>query len=558
MGRHSDGKPNYRVAKGPLIVVLVAILVGAMIFAWFALRASEREELGAGGKCVKGDLTLVVTADPAVAGAVRDKVNEWAATEPVVRDYCVRPQVTVNGSQQILDVIREQGDGGGAGGAGGFKPVLPAVWVPADDSFVEAARGAGTVGADGDIARFAPEPVGLAVRSDRAPELEGKSWTDLAGTEGLIIATPGGSDAVTSSIVNARLAPDAAPGDLIGVSEPRLAAGGRFTSEALLGQLANGTAEGYAAVAATKSMVDAAAKSGAQGLTFLSPEGSPSLSAPMVAFTSGGPIDETNARAAADLVKFARKNGVDADGPDGGGEGAAGPLAGPAGEIVPGVAARKTDPGAGAPIDSPAPAPEGAPGGDPGAAPPAPAIEPAGSTLVLLDTSAGVDLEPVRATLTPLLGQAAEGEGRRVALWNYSSPMSPGVTSPVRPNVLFGPGAKDRSIEMLGQFGTGGDPWLWRSIGPAVEYAAEAWAPGVANRVVLVTTGRDATEDDARAAIDGIRAAATTDRAVRVDVVIIGEDATGGALHRLASETGGAVHVAGADLHGALVAAMGL
>ena len=43
-----------------------------------------------------------------------------------------------------------------------------------------------------------------------------------------------------------------------------------------------------------------------------------------------------------------------------------------------------------------------------------------------------------------------------------------------------------------------------------------------------------------------------------VDVVIVGEDATGGDLAALASATGGSVRVAGEDLTAALVAAMGL
>ena len=76
--------------------------------------------------------------------------------------------------------------------------------------------------------------------------------------------------------------------------------------------------------------------------------------------------------------------------------------------------------------------------------------------------------------------------------------------------------------------------------------------------MVLVTTGADATGDDAGAAIDRIAAAAGTDRPVRVDVVIVGEDATGGDLAALASATGGSVRVAGEDLTAALVAAMGL
>lgn len=169
-----------------------------------------------------------------------------------------------------------------------------------------------------------------------------------------------------------------------------------------------------------------------------------------------------------------------------------------------------------------------------------------------------MDIGAVRTALTPLLDRAIDGEGRRVALWNYSSPMSEGVTSPVRPNVRFGAGAKDRSAEVLAQLGTGGEPWLWRSVGPAVDYVAETHSAGVANRVVLVTTGADATGDDAGAAIDRIAAAAGTDRPVRVDVVIVGEDATGGDLAALASATGGSVRVAGEDLTAALVAAMGL
>ncbi len=539
MGRHSDGQPNYRVAKGPLILLLVAILVGALVFAWFALRASDRDALGAGGNCVKGDLTLVIAADPAVAGLVRDDADAWAATDPVVRDYCVRPQVTVNGSQQILDAIRDHGADAGEG-ASGIKPVLPAVWVPADDSFIEAARDAGVVGVDGETARFDPQPVGLAVASDRAADLEGKGWEDIDGADDLVIATPGGPDAVVSSVVNARLMPNAGAPERLAASEGRITAGGSLTSEALLGQLAKGTAEGYDAVSATQSMVDAATKNGSEGLSFISPDGSPALSAPMVAFTSGGPIDETNARAAAEFVEFAREDGgADADDPGDG----PGPLDGAAGEILPDIAARGTDPTAGAPTEAPEQPT---------------ATEPAGSTLVLLDTSSGMDIGAVRTALTPLLDRAIDGEGRRVALWNYSSPMSEGVTSPVRPNVRFGAGAKDRSAEVLAQLGTGGEPWLWRSVGPAVDYVAETHSAGVVNRVVLVTTGADATGDDADAAIDRIAAAAGTDRPVRVDVVIVGEDATGGDLAALASATGGSVRVAGEDLTAALVAAMGL
>lgn len=538
MGRHSDGKPNYNVAKGPLILLLAVILIAALVFAWLQVRDSRKEEDAGGKNCVKGDLTLSVAADPAVAGLVRGLVDDWAATSPVVRDYCVRPQLAVNGSEQILGEIRSRGEGGDdePGGPGGFRPVVPAVWAPADTSYVDLARDTGVVGVDGENAAVDAGPVGLAIPAERAADLQAKSWPELAAQADLPVATPGGPDAVVSAIVNAQLT----PGDSAAVetaAAPRLAAAGDMTSETLLKNLADGKADGYAAVAATKPMVDAVDASGAH-LAFISPQGSPTLTAPLVAFGSGGPIDETMARAGADFVKWARKSG-------GAGDAAAGPeqpgpLGGVVGEILPGIAAHRSDPGAGT------------------TAPEEPAPAPAGSTLVLLDTSEGVDLDAVRGALDPLLGPAGTGDGRRVALWNYSSPMSPGVANPVRANVLFGDGSAERSADVLGTLGTGGQPWLWRSVQSAVDYAAEAWVPDVANRVVVVTSGRDDSGDDAAAAVDRIREAATTDRPVRVDVVVLGDDATDGALRRLAEETGGSFRVAGADLAGALTAAMGL
>lgn len=563
MGRHSDGKPNNRVAMGPLIMLLAIIVIAAAIFAWFAVRDSRDASVGStGGQCAKGDLTFVVSADPASISSARDQVKAWGDTNPVVRDYCVRPQLTVAGSEKVLADL----DAVAGGGADAVAPVLPTVWAPADASFVDRARDSGVVGIGDDRIELPPEPAGIAVRDDVAADLAGATWSDIAGRPDFTVATPGGTDAVVSSVVNAQLNPEADADALRAAAEPRINAAGDYTSDSLMGQLASDTARGFSAVAATESMVEMAEQAIGEGLTFIElaePAGSASFHAPMVAFTSGGPIDETAARAAAEFIDFAKDNAADGSGSgsdSGAGDdtgSAASPLEGAAGAILPDLAARQSNPLA----EPPAPGPAEAAG--PGAATPGATAAPGaaaapGSTLVLLDASTATDLPAVREAIIPLLDRAADGEGRRVALWNFSSPVSAGVTSPVRPNVYFGPGDLDASKRVLGQIGTVGEPWLWRSIVPAHQYARDTWVPDVTNRVVLVTSGSDATGDDPAAAIEAIKVANGEGRPVRIDVVTVGEDTTGSALRDLAAATGGSVYPANGDLSAALSRALGL
>ena len=215
----------------------------------------------------------------------------------------------------------------------------------------------------------------------------------------------------------------------------------------------------------------------------------------MVAFTSGGPIDETNARAAAEFVEFAREDGgVDAAEP-GDDSAAASPLDGAAGELLPEIAARQTNPAAGAATDVPESA-AGEPGAERGddagsdrAAPAddAAATEPAGSTLVLLDTSEGMDLDAVRGALTPLLDRAIDGEGRRVALWNYSSPMSR----------AYQPGASQRPFRRGRRGPVGGGAGATRHRRRAMDGVRRASGRPVAGRIRRRRrawyTGADAT-----------------------------------------------------------------
>ncbi|WP_055121947.1 VWA domain-containing protein [Corynebacterium oculi] len=107
-------------------------------------------------------------------------------------------------------------------------------------------------------------------------------------------------------------------------------------------------------------------------------------------------------------------------------------------------------------------------------------------TLFLLDTSEGMapQLDAARAALTA----EAQANGQPVALWNYSSPLNPGVTRPWRDNVPFGP-AQDIEPVLQG-FGTGGIPLTRTSVLAALRTAAEqAQSTGQPTRVVLFTSG---------------------------------------------------------------------
>src|SRR5699024_7498495 len=87
---------------------------------------------------------------------------------------------------------------------------------------------------------------------------------------------------------------------------------------------------------------------------------------------------------------------------------------------------------------------------------PAPAADSA-DTLILLDTSAGLagQFDQVTGALANT-AHALGADGKAVALWNYSSPLNPGVTVGYRDNLGFGSG--DEAADTIKAFGTGGEP----------------------------------------------------------------------------------------------------
>ena len=169
---------------------------------------------------------------------------------------------------------------------------------------------------------------------------------------------------------------------------------------------------------------------------------------------------------------------------------------------------------------SPAPAP--APEAQPQAA--ASAVTSA-NTLFLFDTSAAMaqasdDGRTWFQVVSNAIAQAVPmvGAQHQVALWNYSSPLNPGVKKGWRENVRF---ASSMTNEQIGNtaigFTTGGVPQTRAATVAAVNYATSyAKESGQPARVVLITTGTSDLGD-----MSAVTQALSAAKAAKVELSVV-------------------------------------
>ncbi|AKE41176.1 putative secreted protein [Corynebacterium kutscheri] len=167
--------------------------------------------------------------------------------------------------------------------------------------------------------------------------------------------------------------------------------------------------------------------------------------------------------------------------------------------------------------------------------------QPVTDTLYLFDTSASMGT--VFETTAQAIADAALAIGAQnhpVALWNYSSPLNPGVTQGWRVNVAFSNGAGgNEAATAVTRFGTGGMSYTRSSLHAALSSAsAQAQETSRPVRVVLVTTGTDDT-DDLSTSTQTAQAAG-----VILDVVHIGTGEQDTAVATAAQELKGNVYLA--------------
>lgn len=163
------------------LVTVVVVVAAVILWRFFGDALSDRSSLAA-GRCVEGDTTVAVLADPAIAdtlGPLAEKFNETASP---VADHCVAVSIQAADSTAVID------------GFGGEWPTTlgdkPALWIPG--SSVSSARlqaevDPKTISASSSLVT---SPVLLAVRPQLQAALDGQTWRNLPGLQ----ANPAGLD----------------------------------------------------------------------------------------------------------------------------------------------------------------------------------------------------------------------------------------------------------------------------------------------------------------------------------------------------------------------------
>lgn len=442
MGRHSSGKNNYAVSANVIVALVVVLALIAGLVWWFWVRDAAEGEQAAEGECLQGDLVLpVATSSP---GLAEELMNAWSATDPVVRDHCVDPQ--------LVD-----------------DPADAAVYLAADSPATAAElERAGRTATSANHPVVAAVTVGVAGRG-QSPVIE-----ELDAAQ---VTYPVADHPDTAVRVAATLAPDAAP-EFIARDREVSVESASSEQAPLIALPENTVPVGYEFTALPDARVPYSA----------------------IALTPAGEISEEQTRAAAEFADYAAENSdVETD-----------PAAGPdltavwAAASPEGTAPQET------PEETSEESPTATPAEDPVEEAP---VTAATDTLLLLDTSrnmvAPFGQGSLYSTAADVLSDVAldlGGQGHSVALWNYSSPINPGVTQGWRRNVNFSDGRN--AADAVQRFGTGGIPQTRSAVVAAVNNASDRSNEiGGPVRVLLITSATDQDMDDAAftAALDRAR-----------------------------------------------------
>lgn len=426
VGRHADGRSNWRLSRELTIGLIVVLAVVGIIAWWMTVRDETNRTHATASPCINGTLSLPIQA--ADSPQLDELLAGYRDSDPVVRDYCVVPQLVSSGADAALML------------ASGPRKVTRAALealdrTPASDTWPVIFN----------------SPVGIAHTADA--EVSGVDWPDLAD-RGVVI--PAGKSVYARAVAASALtSADADRGVEL------LRADRTVTVE-------DAVAKGSPLLAVTEDSTP-------EGYTFYAPDDL-AVATVAIPLAATDRVNEEQTRAAADFARYVSDHVEQAE---------------------PDEARRQVLSTADIISERFAAVPEESRG----------SVDDGTDTLVLLDTSTNMDAlidgHRVGAEISRLLDPLMLSVGRaggRVALWNYSSPLSPGVTRPWRDNVTFlDDSAGSTAVRAVKGLGTGGEP-LTRSavpaaLGSAVERSTETGEPV---RLVIITSGTaDATDDAA-------------------------------------------------------------
>lgn len=483
MAKHASGKNNYRLS-GELIALLVVLaLIAAAVIWWLSTRGDDADSAAAQPEdCVAGELVLPVAASD--KGAGQSLVDAYGASSPVVRDYCVKPQ--------LVDSVAD---------AAVFVAPNTAVTHQSLDS-------AGRTPAVSDAQPAYSEAVGVAGKDEikfedlTADKLRFAVSEESAASALVASQVVGNDNDAVQALTDQRIASaselNADAGEYLATAEDAVPEGLKFTPV------------------------------GADAVYTAFP------------LNQNDKVDENQARAGQDFARFASEH-FDGSAKD---QPAVSDLVWAAalpagGEAI--TADEKEDSDTQNAADPDKAADEA--GSNPAALQPE-------NTLFLLDTSDAMSpyIQPAKDAIAHAALELG-AQGKQVGLWNYSSPLNPGVVVGYRQNITVSPDADSVAVAVR-RFLTGGVPQTRQ----AVEAAAGAYGTGDAKtRIVLVTTGTADAGDD-NAFENAVRGAAGDK--VEITVVRVGEGEADQAVEALSAK---AVDAAHADaIEGAVKQASGL
>lgn len=174
-GHRSDG--GRRGVSIGVIVALVAVVVvvGTVILWSFLGHVLDNRKHQAAARCVGGNQTVAVVADPSIADYLQEFAQSYNATARPVGDHCMAVTVKPVAAEAALTGFNGKwpADLGGK----------PALWIPG--SSISAARLAVTAGQKtiGESHSLVTSPVLLAVRPELEQALANQGWAALPGLQ---------------------------------------------------------------------------------------------------------------------------------------------------------------------------------------------------------------------------------------------------------------------------------------------------------------------------------------------------------------------------------------
>lgn len=176
-GSHRTVQPRRRgVSVGVIaaLVTVVAVVAGVIVWRFLGAALSDRSTVGA-DRCLQGEATVAVLADPAIAATVSDLAKTFNETAGPVGDHCVSVHVTAAESAAALDGL-----------TGSWPADLgdkPALWIPGSSiasARLQARTGPAIVATSDSLVS---SPILIAVRPELKDALNQQNWSALPGLQ---------------------------------------------------------------------------------------------------------------------------------------------------------------------------------------------------------------------------------------------------------------------------------------------------------------------------------------------------------------------------------------